>query len=261
MRGWRDVNGVSLRYELAGAGPPTLVLLHEMGGTLETWDEVVALLRGRRPDLRILRYDMRGSGLSEKVRALAFDDLVADLGGLMDALDVTGPVAMAGIAVGAAVAVGYAARHPDRVGKLVLMSLASGIPPERREATQALAAAIRGGGLRARIEARLDATFPQAFRDDSARLAAFRGRALANDPDSYAACYEMLLGLDLAPALASLACPALVLAGEADGTRSPARVAQDAAGIPRHAFEAVGSGHVMAALTPGLVAERMAGFL
>ena len=32
-----EVNGTALRYEMSGSGAPTLVLIHEMGGTLESW--------------------------------------------------------------------------------------------------------------------------------------------------------------------------------------------------------------------------------
>ena len=60
-----EVNGVGLRYELSGAGEKTLVLVHEMGGTLESWDEVVPRLTASR---RVLRYDTRGAGMSQKIR-------------------------------------------------------------------------------------------------------------------------------------------------------------------------------------------------
>ncbi len=58
---WMEVNGTSLRYECSGSGLTTLVLVHGMGGTLDSWDQVLpALVNGR----RILRYDTRGAGLS-----------------------------------------------------------------------------------------------------------------------------------------------------------------------------------------------------
>ena len=33
-----EANGVGLRYDLAGDGAKTLVLVHEMGGSLDSWD-------------------------------------------------------------------------------------------------------------------------------------------------------------------------------------------------------------------------------
>ena len=88
-----EVNGVGLRYELSGRGERTLVLIHEMGGSLESWDEVAPVLAANR---RVLRYDTRGAGLSEKVRgALCIDTMVDDLGALLDALGIAGKVALA----------------------------------------------------------------------------------------------------------------------------------------------------------------------
>src|ERR1700746_1551689 len=62
---WIEVNGTSLRYELSGSGKTTLVLVHEMGGTLDSWDRVLPALNNTR---QVLRYDTRGAGLSEKIR-------------------------------------------------------------------------------------------------------------------------------------------------------------------------------------------------
>ena len=60
-----ELDGVALRYELSGKGERTLVLVHEMGGSLESWDEIVPRFAGSR---RVLRYDTRGAGLSQKAR-------------------------------------------------------------------------------------------------------------------------------------------------------------------------------------------------
>ena len=61
---WMDVNGTALRYELSGCGETTLVLAHEMGGALDSWDQVLPALNHAR---QALRYDTRGAGLSEKI--------------------------------------------------------------------------------------------------------------------------------------------------------------------------------------------------
>ena len=104
-----EVNGAALRYDLAGSGDKTLVLVHEMGGTLESWDDVLPVLsRGR----RVLRYDTRGAGLSEKLRGTAnLNQMADDVSALLDALGLKGRAAIAGIAVGGAIAIRFAARH------------------------------------------------------------------------------------------------------------------------------------------------------
>lgn len=245
---WVDVNGASLRCDIMGEGPP-LVLVHEMGGTLESWDYVAPHL----PGWRLIRYDMRGAGLSQKlVGPVTLDDLVDDLAGLLDELGETGPVALAGCAVGAAVALAFCARFPDRAAGLVAMAPATGMAPERRAEGLKLADTVEREGLRARLVSRIDISFPEAYRggDGAHRVAQYRGNMLSNDPRSYAMIYRMLAGMDLVPLLPRIGCPVLVLAGETDGTRPAALVRPVADAIPGAIFREVPSGHVMALLTP-----------
>src|SRR4249920_3796976 len=96
-----EANGISLRYAVEGAGNP-IVLIHEMGGTMESWSLVAQILAARR---RVVRYDTRGAGFSEKIRGpLTIDTMTDDLIALLDALGITGKVALAGTAVGGAIA-------------------------------------------------------------------------------------------------------------------------------------------------------------
>src|SRR5690348_7818236 len=59
---WKEVNGISVHYRTAGERGPVVVLMHEMGGSLDSWDGVVPGLAER---FRVLRYDQRGQGLTE----------------------------------------------------------------------------------------------------------------------------------------------------------------------------------------------------
>ena len=126
-----EVNGTALRYELSGSGARAVVLIHEMGGTLESFDGAAALLAR---DRRVLRYDTRGAGLSQKVRgALSIDTMTDDLVALLDALGI-GWAALAGVAVGGAIALHAAVRHAARIAAVVATSPLSpsrptGAPP------------------------------------------------------------------------------------------------------------------------------------
>src|SRR5436309_1009444 len=57
---WIEANGASLRYELSGGGSETVVLIHEVGGLIESWDDAVGAFQR---SFRVLRYDQRGFGL------------------------------------------------------------------------------------------------------------------------------------------------------------------------------------------------------
>jgi 3-oxoadipate enol-lactonase len=140
-----ELNGTGLRYELSGKGDRTLVLVHEMGGSLESWDGVVPRFAESR---RVLRYDARGAGLSQKVRGeLGVDTMADDIAALLDALGIAGKVALVGVAVGGAIALHFAARYPARTSAVVVGSPATGVAAERRVAALERLTKIEAAGM------------------------------------------------------------------------------------------------------------------
>lgn len=254
-----EVNGAGLRYELSGTGERTIVLIHEMGGSLESWDRVAPALATTR---RVLRYDTRGAGMSQKVRGtLSIDTMVDDLAALLDALGVEGRVALAGGAVGGAIALHAAARLPQRISAAVVGSPATGIAADRRAAVLARVDRIEREGMRIAVEDSMANGYAPELRTDPARFAAFRARWLGNDPASYAAIYRMLAGMDLGPELSSIACPVLVLGGSLDRVRPPALVEPVARAIPAARYQVLQTGHYMAVATPELLTAAIGEFL
>jgi pimeloyl-ACP methyl ester carboxylesterase len=256
-----EINGAALRYDLQGdaSSGRALVLVHEMGGTLESWDDVMpALARGR----QVLRYDTRGAGLSEKLRGTgSVDQQADDVAGLLDALGMKGKVAIAGIAVGGAIAIHFAARHAARTAALIPMSPAVGVPADRRAAIAAAADAMEKGGIRATIDTVLQASYPPLLRGDKARFERVRAQRLGNDPASNAAIYRMLNAMDLSADFPRITCPTLVIAGRHDGLRPPAIVEPIAKLIKGARFEVLETAHFMSQQTPDLVSAAMLKFL
>lgn len=256
---WIEVNNTALRYDLTGQGPNTLVLVHEMGGTLESWDQVLPTLQ---PGRQILRYDTRGAGLSEKIRSpVSFDTMTDDLAALLDALGISSPIALAGCAVGGGIVLRFAARFPQRVAALIAMGPATGVAPDRRDATLARAEAIAQRGPAGVIADSFAASYPPDVRHDPEQYRRFRARWLANDPESYAAIYRMLVDATINDDLPSITAPALLLAGAHDRLRPPALVEPLARGMPNARFQALDTGHFMAVQTPSLVAAAIHAFL
>lgn len=256
---WLSTDEISLRYSLEGDGTDTLLLLHEMGGSLESWDEVVPLLL---PRCRVVSYDQRGAGLSEKPRrpltmAASGRDAVA----LLDMLGIRDPVVVVGTAVGGALALHLAALHPGRVRGAIATSPATGVPDAARAALLEKADRLEQEGMRAAVDAGLDLGYPPALRADAARFASTRAQRLAADPFGQATTMRMLADLDMDADLTRIACPVLILAGAHDLGRPPERVAQVAAVIPGAAYRVVESGHFMAIQTPGLIASEIHRFL
>jgi len=144
-------DGVRLAYAVHGGGPPVVRvatwLTHlDFDRESPVWRHWVdELARGH----ALVRYDERGCGLSDRrVGDLSVDAWVADLEAVVDAAGLD-RFALLGISQGAAIAVVYAARHPERVTHLVLYGgYARGRKfrgPEARRGEDALISAIRAG--------------------------------------------------------------------------------------------------------------------
>ena len=113
---WLDTNGISIHYQLAGEGP-SLVLLHEIGGTLDSWNGLFSALGQR---FRVLRYDQRGSGLSEKVRQpITTELLVADLAAVLQGLALAPPYHFVTVAAATMQALLYMTRSPEHIASFV----------------------------------------------------------------------------------------------------------------------------------------------
>ncbi len=81
---------------------------------LRVWYELLATMR------TLVRYDFRGSGLSDRdVTDFSLDAHVSDLEAVVDRLDL-GRFALLGFYHSGPVAIAYAARHPERVSHLIL---------------------------------------------------------------------------------------------------------------------------------------------
>jgi 3-oxoadipate enol-lactonase len=256
---WIEVNGTSLRYDLSGSGPSTLVLVHEMGGTLDSWDQCLGALNNSR---QVLRYDTRGAGLSEKLQGpVTWNDMAGDIKALLDASGISGKVALAGIAVGAAIAMHFAVRYPERAAALVLHGPATGAAPDRRQASLDRAAAVEKNGMRSVVETSLSASYPPVVRHNEDTFRAFRARWLANDPQSFAAINRMLAAEDISGELPCVACPTLVTAGRHDTLRPRSLIEPMARRIPGAEFLELNSGHFASVQTPGIMAQAIHYFL
>lgn len=254
-----EVNGAGLRYELSGAGARTLVLVHEMGGTLESWDEVVPRLSATH---RVLRYDTRGAGMSQKVRGqLHIDTMADDIAGLLDALGIEGQVALAGVAVGGAIALHFAARHSARTSAVVAGSPATGMAPDRRAVALERVAKMEREGMAGAAEDSMTSGYAVEVRGDGARYARFRTRWLGNDPASYATIYRMLAHTEMQDELNRLACPVLVIGATFDRVRPPPMAEAVARAIPNARYVELPTTHYMAAATPELIADTIGEFL
>ena len=115
-------DGVRLAYALSGAGPPLVLSATWLTHLEHQWQSLTwrpwldAFFQGR----TMLRYDSRGCGLSDRnVRDLSFESWVRDFESVIEAARFDRFPLLA-TCQGGPIAIEYAARHPERVSRLVL---------------------------------------------------------------------------------------------------------------------------------------------
>ena len=116
LLGLKDVN---VHVDDHGASGPPVVLIHGWPLSGESWDQQVAALTSA--GLRVITYDRRGFGRSDKPKTgYGYDALADDLAGLLEALDLT-DVSLVGFSMGGGEVARYIARHgQDRLRSVVL---------------------------------------------------------------------------------------------------------------------------------------------
>jgi 3-oxoadipate enol-lactonase len=201
-----DVDGARLSYRADGHGP-ALLLIHAGIADMRMWDPLVALLDHR---FQVVRYDMRGHG-ETTIEAVEFSD-VADVAAVLDAVDIESCV-LVGASFGGLVALSFAAAHPERVERLVVID-----PPlpghEWSERMKAFFAAeneaLEAGRVDDAVKLNVELFVGSAEPDVKALVAEMQERAfrlqLETEPES--------AGLE--PQLPAITMPVTVVMGEND---------------------------------------------
>ncbi|HUF64814.1 MAG TPA: alpha/beta fold hydrolase [Gemmatimonadaceae bacterium] len=139
-------DGVRIAYATSGSGPPLVKPAHWLTHVEYDWESPVwrHWLRELSRDHTLIRYDQRGSGLSDQnADDISFDAFVRDLETVVDATGLE-RFPLLGLSQGCAVAIAYAVRHPERVSRLVLYGgfaqgrRARARTPEEREESELL---------------------------------------------------------------------------------------------------------------------------
>ena len=197
---YAEVNGIKLYYETHGAGKP-LILLHGGLGAIEMFGpNLPALATGR----QVIAVDLQGHGRTADIdRPLSVELMADDIAALIRYLKLERPDVM-GYSLGGGVALQTAIRHPELVGKLVLVST-----PIRRSAFYPDILAQQGQVTAAAAEAMKQTPMYQLYAsiaprpEDWARLLGKIGEAMKND-------------FDFSKDVAGIKATTLVVAGDAD---------------------------------------------
>lgn len=206
-----DVRGLATHIAVDGPpGAPPILLIHSLGTSLGIWEaQAEALSHG----FRVVRYDLRGHGLTEVgAGPCTVEDLADDAAAVLDALGIAA-AHVAGVSIGGMVAQALAARAPDRVRALILCDTAMAIPPP--ETWRQRAALVRAEGVAAIADTVVARWVSPAY------LASPAGRGLHHQlvrtpAHGYAALADALAVADLSPTTPTIRARTLIVVGELD---------------------------------------------
>ena len=251
------VHGLTLHIREDGdpIGRP-VVFANSLGTDLRLWDKVIPLLPS---NLRLIRFDKRGHGLSECPPApYAMDDLISDAEALLDHLNVRDTV-FVGLSIGGMIGQGLAARRPDLVKALVLSNSAARMGEAQMWRDRI--AAVEAGGIEALADPILERWFAPAFWSTD-ELAAWRNMLTRTPVQGYLGCCHAIAETDLSTATAALHLPVLGIAGSEDGASPPELVKRTIDLIPGATCHVIQSaGHLPCVEDPVAYAALLNGFL
>jgi pimeloyl-ACP methyl ester carboxylesterase len=281
MEGLTTPDGRRLAYRRAGNGP--VLVCH--GGGPGFSSLYLGELAGLGDELELVLLDPRGTGGSSKPRdpqAYAIEDYVSDLEELREHLGLE-RMQLFGHSHGGIVAMAYAARHPERLERLILASTLARFSPEQETA---MAAAVEGHAhepwyedARAALEAEEAGEFETdeelagltlrefpfyfaRYGDAERAYLESLGSDLPNADALRLFNQEQVPTFDLRPELARITAPTLVIAGEEDFITGPLSAAELSEGIPgAETVLIAGCGHFIFIEAPAAFRESMLAFL
>ena len=238
-------SGARIAWASQGRGPPLLRAAHWMTNVAHdpaspVWQPWLSRL-GR--ELRVLRYDERGCGMS------GLDDTPLDLDTAVEELEAVADAAglqrfaLLGISGGAASAIAYAVRHPDRVSHLVLLgayacgTMAGSPSAEQVAWVEATARLIELGWGRAGspVQQFFTASLIPGGTQEQV-LSLNEQQRLCCGPERAAALLRARTRLDVRALLGQVRCPTLVLHSQWDAAVSLEAGRTLAAAIPAARF-------------------------
>ena len=245
IRYLRTADGVQLAWAEAGSGPLVVKAANWMTHLEYDWESPVwrHWLHFLADHFHLARYDERGCGMTDRtVAELSHERWVGDLEMVAETVAAGAPVALLGISQGAPVCIDYAARHPERVSRLVLYGgYARGVTrrgnPEAERIYRAICELARLGW------GKESPAFRQVFTSWFIPGGTDEQLAWYNDlcrkttsPEMAARLLEARADVDVTDKLSQVRCPTLVLHARKDAIVPFEEGRRLAAGIPGAQF-------------------------
>ncbi|MFF1489298.1 alpha/beta fold hydrolase [Streptomyces sp. NPDC058319] len=244
----------TLQYRFDGPEEaPVLILGPSLGTTWHMWDRQVPELTQQ---WRVFRFDLPGHGGAPAHPAGSVGDLTDRLLATLEGLGVQ-RFGYAGCALGGAIGVELALRHPERLASLALIAASPrfGTADEFRQR----GVIVRTNGLDPIARSSPDRWFTTGFASAQPAITDWAVQMVrTTDPGCYIAACEALASFDVRAELGRVGVPTLVLVGSEDQVTGPAEARTLVAGI-RDARLAVvpGASHLVPVEQPAAVTDLL----
>ena len=216
-----DANG--LYYEEFGTGTGTpLILSAGLGGSGAYWaPNIDGLAEGYRGANRIIVYDHRGTGRSDRALpdTVTVEDMARDTLSLMDTLEIPKAI-IVGHAAGGVAGLSLALIAPERVERLVVVNGWAKADPHFLNVFRMRKALLDGAGPEAYVRAQPLFLYPPYwfYGKDQAALDADAAGHLAHFPavETMHKRIDSLAAFDIVDRLSEIVCPTLLIAAYDD---------------------------------------------
>nr|BFD81769.1 alpha/beta fold hydrolase [Streptomyces sp. Xyl84] len=244
----------TLQYRFDGPEEaPVLILGPSLGTTWHMWDRQVPELTKQ---WRVFRFDLPGHGGAPAHPAGSVGDLTSRLLATLEGLGVQ-RFGYAGCALGGAIGVELALRHPERLASLALIAASPrfGTADEFRQR----GVIVRTNGLDPIARTSPDRWFTAGFAAAQPAITDWAVQMVrTTDPGCYIAACEALASFDVRAELGRVGVPTLVLVGSDDQVTGPAEARTLVAGIPDARLAVVpGASHLVPVEQPAAVTDLL----
>ena len=237
----RSRDGTAIAWAETGAGPPLLRGGHWLSHLEHDWQSPVwrPLLERLSRRRRLIRYDPRGTGLSDRdLGSATLPQFIDDMEAVADAAGLERFPVYA-ISQSVPVALGLAARHPDRVARMILLNgLVRGSTARGDKATtDTMVAMIKSGwGIAGSPFMRAVATLFMPRATPEELDAQVKMQAVSATPEVAAEIRRRVGDIDVSDILYKIRAPALVMHSAGDAVQSPEQSRLIARSLPNAEF-------------------------
>lgn len=217
-------DSLSLPYRLEGnpsPDAPTVAFCNSLLTSLHMWDPFIEILKRKRPDLRILRYDFRGRNeVPQPPVPATLSAVTSDLVTVLDALRIARLEALVGVSMGGATTLSFAINHPDRLKKFIACDFNTTSSAANTQAWKdriAMSEEDDGQGIKKLATQTVSRWFHPSTMDKPEIVNWMTDMVAANDVQGFAHSCTALWDYDLKPQMGDCQVPGLLVVGEGDG--------------------------------------------